>query len=225
VFELELNEEDYKLNQVNNGPGGRFYQDPEENKYYSITNVLSILSAAGIAKWRARVGEEEANRVSRTAAGRGNEVHDLLESYILNEFEEGKTYLDKWSLIAKSNFRDIKPIIDDKLTKVYATEKRMYSKHLGVAGTVDCVGVWDGKISIIDWKTSAKFKKKEWISSYFMQACAYAIMWEERTGQPITQLVVAIAGDAGPQIFVEHRDHWDGQLISVINDFKSRKNS
>ena len=218
MITLELNNEDYGLKQVNDGPGGRFYQDPSENKYYSITNVLSILSAEGIAKWRARVGEEEANRVSRNAAGRGNEVHDMIESYILNDSSRESDHI-----IAKSNFRDIKPIIDEKLTKVYATEKRMYSKHLGVAGTVDCVGVWDGKTSIIDWKTSAKFKKKEWISSYFMQAAAYAIMWEERTGQPITQLVVAIAGDAGPQIFIEHRDHWTGQLRSVIDDFKSRR--
>ena len=214
----ELNHEDYGLKQVNGGPGGRYYQDPEENKYYSITNVLSMLSAESIAKWRARVGEEEANRISRTASGRGNMVHDMLESYVLNCASPPNT-----SLIAQSNFRDIKPIIDQKLTKVYATEKRMYSKHLGVAGTVDCVGIWDGKISIIDWKTSAKFKKKEWISNYFMQAAAYAIMWEERTGQPITQLVVAIAGDVEPQIFIENRDTWTEELINTITEFKRRK--
>ena len=99
----------------------------------------------------------------------------------------------------------------------------MFSKHLGVAGTVDCVGVWDGKDSIIDWKTSAKFKKKEWISNYFMQASAYAIMWEERTGRPITQLVVCIAGDMGPQVFIEHRDNWDKELVSVIKRYKEKK--
>lgn len=214
----ELNHEDYGLKQVNDGPGGRFYQDPDENKYYSITNVLSMLSAESIAKWRARVGPEEANRISRNASARGNMVHDMLESYVLNCASPPNT-----SLIAKSNFRDIKPIIDQNLTKVYATEKRMYSKHLGVAGTVDCVGVWDNKISIIDWKTSAKFKKKEWISNYFMQAAAYAIMWEERTGIPITQLVVAIAGDTGPQIFVENRDSWTEELINTITEFKRRK--
>ena len=142
----------------------------------------------------------------------------MLESYVLNCASPPNT-----SLIAQSNFRDIKPIIDQKLTKVYATEKRMYSKHLGVAGTVDCVGIWDGKISIIDWKTSAKFKKKEWISNYFMQAAAYAIMWEERTGQPITQLVVAIAGDVEPQIFIENRDTWTEELINTITEFKRRK--
>ena len=141
----------------------------------------------------------------------------MIERYVLNE-DPGQP-----DLISTSNFKEVKPIIDQNLSKVYATEKRMFSKHLGVAGTVDCVGVWDGKDSIIDWKTSAKWKKKEWISNYFMQASAYAIMWEERTGRPITQLVVCIAGDMGPQVFVEHRDNWDKELISVIKRYKERK--
>ena len=85
------------------------------------------------------------------------------------------------------------------------------------------VGVWNGKPSIVDWKTSKKEKKEEWIDGYYMQATAYAIMWEERTGIPITQLVVAIAGDRGPQIFVSHRDKWDKKLIETINEFKRRQ--
>ena len=219
MFDIsELNNSPYGLEQVNGGPAGRYYTDPDGDKYYSITNVLSILSEESIQKWRAKVGEEEANRISRNASSRGNEVHDMLEAFVLNAAGAPNP-----SLIAQSNFRDIKPIIEKNLTKVYATEKRMYSKHLGVAGTVDCVGVWDNKISIIDWKTSAKYKKKEWISNYFMQAAAYAIMWEERTGQPITQLVVAIAGDAGPQIFIEKRDNWTEDLINTITEFKRRK--
>ena len=102
--------------------------------------------------------------------------------------------------------------------------KRLFSKHLGLAGTVDCVGIWDGKLSIIDWKTSKKYKKKEWCENYFMQASAYAIMWEERTGMPITNLVVAIAGDEGAQIFIEHRDNWDKKLIETITEYNRRKN-
>jgi len=121
-------------------------------------------------------------------------------------------------------FYSIKPTIDQSLTKVYAQEAPLYSKHLGVAGTVDCVGVWNGKNSVIDWKTSKKFKKKEWVSAYFMQCAAYAIMWEERTGMPITQLVVGIAVDnEQPQIFIEHRDNWDKELIKTINEYKLRK--
>ena len=216
MFTQELINENFSLKQVNR-KGGRVYVDEDSNEYPSITTVLSILSEAGIKAWRARVGEEEANRVSSRAIKRGNKVHSMIENYIQNK------EVDHSDLISTQNFKDIQPIIDDKLTKVYAIEKRMHSKHLGVAGTVDCVGEWDGQRAIIDWKTSAKFKKKEWVHSYFMQACAYSIMWEELTKQPITQLVVAIASDEGPQIFIEHRDNWDKDLISVINDYKQRK--
>ena len=216
MFEQEIVNEDYSLDQQTSKKG-RVYVDNEGNKYPSITTVLSILNKEAIIAWRKRVGEEEANKISTRAATRGTKVHDMIERYVLNE-DPGEP-----DLISTSNFKEVKPIIDQNLSKVYATEKRMFSKHLGVAGTVDCVGVWDGKDSIIDWKTSAKWKKKEWISNYFMQASAYAIMWEERTGRPITQLVVCIAGDMGPQVFVEHRDNWDKELISVIKRYKERK--
>ena len=216
MIELELVNEDYSLKQIT-GETGRVYVDGEGNEYPSITTVLSILNKKAIMEWRARVGEEEANRISSQAAARGSKVHDMIEDYVL-----GKEVSSE-NLIAMQNFKEIKPIIDKSLSKVYATEKRMYSKHLGVAGTVDCVGVWNNRRAIIDWKTSAKFKKKEWVSNYFMQACAYSIMWEERTGQPITQLIVAIAGDQGPQIFEEHRDNWVDRLISCIDDYNHRK--
>ena len=85
------------------------------------------------------------------------------------------------------------------------------------------VGQWKGVDSIIDWKTSRKLKKKEWISNYFIQCSAYAIMWEERTGVPIKQLVVCIAGDEGPQVFIEDRDNWTKTLIDTINEYKRRK--
>ena len=216
MFQHEIVNEDYSLDQQTSKKG-RVYVDDEGNKYPSITTVLSILNKEAIIAWRKRVGEEEANKISTRAATRGTKVHDMIERYVLNE-DPGQP-----DLISTSNFKEVKPIIDQNLSKVYATEKRMFSKHLGVAGTVDCVGVWNGKDSIIDWKTSAKWKKKEWISNYFMQASAYAIMWEERTGRPITQLVVCIAGDMGPQVFVEHRDNWDKELISVIKRYKERK--
>ena len=216
MFQQEIVNEDYSLDQQTSKKG-RVYVDDEGNKYPSITTVLSILNKEAIIAWRKRVGEEEANKISTRAATRGTKVHDMIERYVLNE-DPGQP-----DLISTSNFKEVKPIIDQNLSKVYATEKRMFSKHLGVAGTVDCVGVWNGKDSIIDWKTSAKWKKKEWISNYFMQASAYAIMWEERTGRPITQLVVCIAGDMGPQVFVEHRDNWDKELISVIKRYKERK--
>lgn len=198
---------------------GRHYVDPEGNQYPSITTVLSILSREAIQKWRERVGEEEANRISRVASSRGTKIHNIIEKYIANDPE----YLQGEMPHNIQTFKDIQPIVDQNLSKVYSIEAPLYSKHLGVAGRVDCVGVWNGKDSIIDWKTSRKEKKKEWISNYFMQAAAYAIMWEERTGRPIKQLVVAIAGDMGPQIFVEDRDNWTEELINTITKYKREK--
>ena len=189
MIELALNTEDYGLKQVNH-ESGRWYEDPEANRYYSITNVLSILSEESIQKWRAKVGEEEANRISRQASGKGTEVHDMIEAFVLGDTKETK------NLLALQNFKEIKPIIEDKLSKVYATEKRMFSSHLGVAGTVDCVGEWEGKTSIIDWKTSKKFKKKEWIHSYFMQAAAYAQATDPTYGLAAYQPYTADAREA-----------------------------
>lgn len=202
------------------GPGGRVYTDPFGNTYPSITTVLSILSREAIQAWRARVGVEEANKISRIASSRGTEVHNLLERYVDNDpnFSEGVM-----PNILQS-FYDVKDVLDNNLQKVYAQEAPLYSKHLGLAGRVDCVGVWDGKNSIIDYKTSRKLKKKEWISGYFMQCAAYAVMWEERTGMPITQLVVMIAVDnESPQVFIEHRDNWIEQLLPVIEQYKLEK--
>jgi genome maintenance exonuclease 1 len=201
------------------GKKGRFYTDPEGNKYASVTTVLSILSEDAIRAWRARVGEEEANRVSRTASSRGTTVHNIIEKYVANdpEFLKGEMPHNI------QTFKDVQPVIDEGVTKVYQQEAPLYSKHLGLAGRVDLVGQWHGVDSIIDWKTSRKTKKKEWVSSYFMQCAAYAIMWEERTGMPIKQLVVCIAGDEGAQVFVEDRDNWTEELINTINEYKRRK--
>lgn len=198
---------------------GRLYTDPDGNKYPSITTVLSILSEDAIRAWRARVGEEEANRVSKQASSRGTTVHNIIEKYIANDPD----YIKDEMPHNIQTFKDVQPILDECVTKVYQQEAPLYSKHLGLAGRVDLVGQWNGVDSIIDWKTSRKFKKKEWISNYFMQCSAYAIMWEERTGVPIKQLVVCIAGDMGPQVFIEDRDNWTKDLINTINEYKRRK--
>ena len=198
---------------------GRKYAAPNGIKYPSITTVLSILSEDHIREWRARVGEKEANKISKRASTRGTAVHAVLERYVDNE----EDYLKDANLVVKSNFMEVKNILDKRLTKVYAQEAALYSEHLGVAGRVDCVGVFDGKNSIIDYKTAAKTKKKEWCEGYFVQETAYAIMWEERTGMPITQLVTLIAGDQGAQVFIEHRDNWTEKLLSTIAEYKRRK--
>ena len=201
---------------------GRQYRTPEGIDLPSITTVLSILSRESIAKWRARVGEEEANRVSHRASSRGTKVHEIIEKYVNNDpnFKDGYTP----DIIA--SFLDVQPILDERLTKVYAQEAPLYSTHLGVAGRVDCVGVFDGQLSIIDYKTSMKPKRKEWVKNYFMQEAGYAVMWEERTGMPITQLVTVISVDNNePQVFIEHRDNWINTLKNTIKQYNEENST
>lgn len=198
---------------------GRRYRTPEGVDLPSITTVLSILSRDSIMKWRRRVGAEEANRISHRASTRGTAVHAIIEKYINNE----ENFKDGYTPDIIGSFLDLKPILDGRIGRVYAQEAPLYSNHLGVAGRVDCVADFDGKLSIIDFKTSMKPKKLDWVHNYFMQETAYAIMWEERTGQPITQLVTIISVDNHePQIFIEHRDNWVRPLRDTIRKYNEK---
>lgn len=201
---------------------GRVYKTPEGLGLPSITTVLSILSRESIAKWRKKVGEVEANKISYRASTRGTAVHEIIEKYINNDDDFRNGYTPD---IIQS-FLDLKPILDSRIGKVYAQEAPLYSTHLGVAGRVDCVAEFDGKLSIIDFKTSKKPKQTKWITNYFMQESAYAIMWEERTGRPITQLVTIISVDNNePQVFIEHRDNWVRPLLETIEKYKEENSS
>lgn len=207
---------------------GRTYEHPVERKSYpSITTVLSILSEASIAKWRKSVGEEVANQISSRASRRGTSVHECIERYINNESlaDLRKAYTPD----IMASLKSIRGVLDERIGKVYGQELPLYSDHLSVAGRVDCVAEFDGKISIIDFKTSRKYKKREWITNYFAQEAAYAIMWEERTGVPITQLVTIIAvdemtfnGPPGHQVYIEHRDNWTTKLKETICEYNKR---
>ena len=197
---------------------GRRYRTPEGVDLPSITTVLSILSRDSIMKWRRRVGAEEANRISHRASTRGTAVHAIFEKYINNE----ENFKDGYTPDIIGSFLDLKPILDGRIGRVYAQEAPLYSNHLGVAGRVDCVADFDGKLSIIDFKTSMKPKRYDYITNYFMQEAAYAIMWEERTQKPITQLVTIISVDNNePQVFIEHRDNWVRPLRETIAQYQA----
>lgn len=199
-------------------PTGRKYTTPDNNEYPSITTVLSIRNKAAIEAWKKRVGEEEAAKVSHRASTRGTAVHELCEDYINNVPDCKFKYMPN----IVEDFNQIQKILDTRIGTVYGQEVPLYSDHLGVAGRVDCVAEFDGKLSIIDFKTSRKKKKHEWVTNYFMQETFYAIAWEERSGMPITQLVTIISVDNDqPQVFIEHRDNWDKELIKTIGDFKN----
>jgi len=219
IFEHETVDLGYSDLDAQSTSSGRVYSTPIGG-LPSVTTVLSILSEDHIRAWRARVGEEEANKVSHRASTRGTAVHSIIENYLDNKEDFAEGFMPN----ILDNFKPVQSILDEKIGKIYAQECPLYSNHLGLAGRVDCIAEWEGKLSIIDFKTSKKIKKHDWITNYFIQESAYAIMWEERTGIPITQLVTLIAVDnEEPQVFIEHRDNWTDKLLETINEYKRRK--
>ena len=212
---IDLGYEDLTTQNVD---GKRLYVTPEGKKFPSVTTVLSINTRDAIMEWRRRVGSEEANRISSFAASRGTRVHTMVERYLDNRDD----YLEKSNHLTRHNFETMRPVLDERLSKVILQEAPLYSEHLGLAGRVDCVGVFDGKLSIIDFKTASKPKRWDWIHNYFMQETAYAIAFEERTGIPIVDLVTIIVNDVDdhPQVFQEKRDVWVKPLFDTIEKYR-----
>jgi CRISPR/Cas system-associated exonuclease Cas4 (RecB family) len=203
-------------------PGvGRKYYTETGAAYPSVTTVLGVLSRDSIKAWRERVGNEEANKISSQAATRGTKIHLLCEKVLDNE----EIDTSKLSLLDLEIWNEFRPLLD-RIDNIHAQEIALYSDHLRLAGRVDCIAEFDGKLSIIDFKTSKKPKKKEWIENYFAQAAAYAIMYEERTGIPINRSVIMIAVEGDdPQIFIEKRDNFVPLLLKARDIWESENNS
>ena len=184
--------------------GKRIYVTPDGDKYPSITTILGEFSKASIQEWRKRVGETEANKISGKASRRGTSLHSVCESYIKNE--DG--YLDGQTPNIVELFKNIEPFLE-RIDNVHGVELALYSDHFGVAGRTDLIAEFDGVLSVIDYKTSNKIKKKDWCESYFAQCAFYGIAYEELTKIPVSQVVIIMSVDnEQPQLFVEQRDDW-----------------
>ena len=171
----------------------------EGNAYPSVTTVIGEMKKKSIMEWRRKVGEEEANAISKRATTRGNKCHKLAEDYLSNK------PLDRYrdDVLSLGLFHQIRPYID-KINNIHALEESLYSHTLKLAGRVDCIAEYDNELAIIDFKTSTKFKREEWIQDYFSQETAYAIMFQELTGLKVKQLVTIIAVETGtPQVFIK----------------------
>jgi genome maintenance exonuclease 1 len=206
-----------KLERITSPNGTRLYNTPSGKSYPSVTTVTGLHSAKGIAEWRRRVGEEEANRISGKASARGTRIHQYCEDYLRGNIFEA----DMFDL---EMFNSIKLWLDD-IDNIHCLETPLYSDFLQVAGTVDCIADFQGKLSVIDFKTSSKPKDRDDIYNYFMQTAAYAVAFEERTGIPIERLVIIMAVDNDdPRLFIEKRDNWIGGFRKLRLDYKNLKN-
>ena len=193
--------------------GVRYYDTPDQ-KLVSITSVISFFNRDKFAKWRKRVGEEKANEITRKATSRGTDMHTLTEHYLQNED------LPVVKPLPDFLFKIAKPELN-KIDNIHTLEGSLYSKELGVAGTVDCIAEYDGELAIIDFKTSAKPKPRDWIDGYFVQCAAYACMYYELTGIPVKKFVIIMSCENGDCVVYQEYDKmkYMNMLVSYIRNF------
>ena len=197
--------------------GVRYY-NVNDRPMVSITSVTSHFNKHIFVDWRKRVGEDEANRITKRATTRGTGTHELIEKHLLNE----EVVLDNPS--TKMLFTQAKKVLQN-INNIYALEKSLYSSELGVAGTVDCIAEYNGELSIIDFKTAAKPKPREWIENYFVQAAAYACMFYELTDIPVKKLVILMTCENGEVTVYEEYDKikYMKLLVKYIEKFVEDK--
>lgn len=197
--------------------GQRLYLTPDGKRYPSVTTVIADHNKEAIDKWKARVGESKAKKISENASTRGDIVHLALEAYLSN-FSTAEI-VKKMLPNAKSVYLNMKTEIDRRLTEVHGLEQPLYSHKLRMAGTTDCVAVYDGMLSIVDFKTALRLKKKEYVHGYFMQLTAYAFMFQELTGHKIEQGVILIGVDneTFAQTFKLPRNKFDPYFKDLIS--------
>jgi len=202
--------------------GVRYY-DVEDHPMVSITSVTSHFNKEVFVKWRKRVGEEEANRISKRSTTRGTKTHELIETHLLNKDVEFDAPGPKMLFLQAKNALG-------NINNIYALEESLYSKELGVAGTVDCIAEYTGEngepeLAIIDFKTAAKPKPRDWIENYFVQAAAYACMFYELTGIPVKKLVIIMTCENGEVKVYEEYDkmNYMKKLVQYISKFVEDK--
>jgi len=201
--------------EVKTSDKGRFYTLPSGNVASSVTTITGYDKKDSLEEWRKRVGEEEANRVSRIATSRGTRTHKLCEDYLDNN----PNFAFKAMPDSLSFFKQIKQFLD-KIDNIHYMEDALYSEKYRIAGRVDCIAEYDGVLSVIDFKTSSKEKEKHHIHNYFQQATAYSVMYEELIGKQIDQIIIIIAVENGhPQVFIESAANWKQSLFDTIKSY------
>jgi genome maintenance exonuclease 1 len=197
--------------------GKRFYLT-QDGAFPSVTTVLSHAGDNdSLEAWKKRVGEKEANRISSIAKRRGTAVHSLLEDYI-----HGKPVNPSAMPANIATFKQMKKKLDIHLTECNGIETPLYSKQIQVAGRCDAIGVWDGKLSIIDYKTSVKEKRKEYIESYFLQTSLYAFMLKEMKNlDTLPDIAILIGCDEAPeaQVFTDQASNYIERALDLVNEY------
>ena len=192
--------------------GFRFYSINGKN-YPSVTSVLSIRKKKELQDWRDKIGDKVADWEMGRAARRGKATHLLVEEYL-----KGQTPSER-GVLPLGLFKLLKPYID-QIDNIHLLETIMYSPKLTIAGQVDCIAEYNGKLSVIDFKTANKERQESWIDNYFLQTSAYAQMYEETFGKSIDQIVILLASEDGSvQNFIKEKKDYMTPLMKSIDEF------
>ena len=198
--------------------GVRYYDTPDGQKLVSITSVIGHHNREIFRGWRAKVGNEEANRVTKQATSRGTDFHTLAENHLQNNIIPEVQPLSHFLFMqAKSDL--------SKIDNIHAIEQALFSKELGIAGTVDCIAEFEGELAVIDFKTSKKPKPEKWIEHYYVQCAAYACMLYEMTGIMVKKFVIIMSCENGECVIYEQHDKrkYINLLSNYIREFVEYK--
>ena len=202
-FELEANTID----------GVRYYTLPSGKKAPSITSITSFYNRQIFKNWREKVGEEQANKITKVATDRGTKFHDLVEKYLSNEdISSLKNVLPT----TKARWIAAREALNN-IDNIHALEKPLYSEYFGIAGRVDCIAEYEGELAVIDFKTSKKIKPEKWLENYFVQETAYACMYFEMTGISVKKIVTLMVADNGDVKVYEKRNK--GEYIKLLTKY------
>jgi genome maintenance exonuclease 1 len=185
---------------------GKRYYATKGGHFPSVTTILGDKKKDSIQAWRNRVGEAEADKIMRQASSRGTGMHTICEDYLNNKDDVYKGHMPP----AIALFKQLQPILDERIGRIYGNEIALYSTELKAAGRCDLYAEFDGVPAVVDFKTSTKTKREDWIEDYFLQATCYSMMIEELHGHKIEKIAVLIAvQETGlSQVFVKNPDDY-----------------
>ena len=206
-------------------PEGRRYRTPD-GIFPSVTTVTGWKKRAFFAKWR-RDNPEESKRV----LSRGTKLHSLIETYLRNDLTPAVLAESAGAVTSPNGVGEVELFSSmqediDRIGKIFAIEVPLWSQKVGLAGRTDCIAEFDGVPSVVDFKSSNYPKSEDAIHDYFMQATAYALMWQDRTGRALQNIAILIGvEEGGSQVFTADPRDYVEDLVDAIRQYREEQAS
>lgn len=197
---------------------------------YSVTTILGKMTDTSeiINTWKDRIGHDNANTIVKNSINKGSWMHDIIH-YRLTEQKYNDKFPNNFLFQLTSKMADtIKVYLDKNLNEIWGSEVPVYVDKL-YAGRIDCVGIYKGIPSIVDFKNSYKDKKEEHLENYKLQCAAYAVAHDYLFNTNIEQSVILICNSdvvatkeiiIGGKEFTSYKERW----INMVEEFVKSEN-